>query len=441
MSLNKSEQKKLKEFRKWSKGQVRRYRLTANPRFSLGVDSKTKKILYRYSIIEVVGYDKDLDEPITRRKKKNGYTQVPLDQYELINVRSIQNQIKKDLQKSTKEARDKSENFGYWIDEYVNLKIRNGVQLSESSRKSDKTNLKLYEEWLMINHPKYLDIYRHADGGRQILEEYLLYHANRKTKFGKPPTKNTLNGYYVRIKSFFNYLSDRDPKSFQYNMLRLRGWGQERNKDKLPPHVSTEDMKVLIKWMDANRENKYERHFIPILRILLITGVRISEAVSMRMKDLDLKKKTWSFRTKTKWRTINLDSKTLWEDLEYWIYDDKGKVRKDKKWVFHLEYWRRGATDGKGGGVKMDLDKHITTSGVGSKFKRVILDLGLDPKLTPHSCRRGFATYMLEQTNGDVYKVMNMLGHSSLDMVMRYARQTPPKDRTTINLGEVLQGE
>ena len=441
MSLSKSEQKKLKDFRKWVKGQRRRYRLTTNPKFSFGVDNKTKKILYRYSVIEVVGYDKDADEPITKRKKKNGYTQVPLDQYELINVRSIQNQIKKDLQKSTKEARDKSENFGYWIEEYCSLKIRNGRELSDSSKRSDLRILKLYEEWLKINHPKYLDIYRHDDGGRKILEEFLLYHANKKTRFGKPTAKNTLSGYYVRIKSFFNWLSDKDPKSFQYNMLRLRGWGQERDKNKLPPHVSTDDMKVLIKWMDQNRDNKYERHFIPILRILLITGVRISEACSMRMKDIDTKKKIWSFRTKSKWRTINLDSKTLWEDLKYWIYDDRGRLRKDKEWVFHLEYWRKPNKDGRGGGVKMDLDKHITTSGVGSKFKKVVLDLGLNPKLTPHSCRRGFATYMLEQTNGDVYKVMNLLGHSSLDMVMRYARHIPSKERTTINLGEVLQGD
>ena len=95
----------------------------------------------------------------------------------------------------------------------------------------------------------------------------------------------------------------------------------------------------------------------------------------------------------------------------------------------------------KGGGVKMNLDKHISVSGVEHKFKRVILGLGLNPKLTPHSCRRGFITYMLEKTNGNVPLVAQLVGHSSWEMVYRYNRERLPKERTTISLGEVIKGD
>jgi len=235
-------------------------------------------------------------------------------------------------------------------------------------------------------------------------------------------------------------MSEQDG-SFPYNMLKLKGYTQERNKDKLPPAISIEDMKILIRWMDENIENKYEKHFIPILRLLLISGCRISEVVGMKIEDIDFKEKIWLFFGKGKWRTIKLDSDTLWKDLDYWVFDKKGKVRTDKKFVFHLEYWRRGGKDGKGGGVKMNLDKHISVSGVEHKFKRVIKGLGLNPKLTPHSCRRGFITYMLEKTNGNVPLVAQLVGHSSWEMVYRYNRERLPKERTTISLGDVIKGD
>ena len=65
----------------------------------------------------------------------------------------------------------------------------------------------------------------------------------------------------------------------------------------------------------------------------------------------------------------------------------------------------------------------------------------MNPKLTPHSCRRGFITYMLEKTNGNVPLIAQLVGHSSWEMVYRYNRERLPKERTTISLGEVIKGD
>ena len=48
MSLTTIEKKKLGDVRKWIKKERRRYRLRAHPRFSIGVDSRTKKLIVRY---------------------------------------------------------------------------------------------------------------------------------------------------------------------------------------------------------------------------------------------------------------------------------------------------------------------------------------------------------------------------------------------------------
>ncbi len=69
--------------------------------------------------------------------------------------------------------------------------------------------------------------------------------------------------------------------------------------------------------------------------------------------------------------------------MDYWslgknILSNLVNLCKDKKFVFHLEYWRKGNKEGKGGGIKLNLDKHITASGITHKFKRVIKGLGLN---------------------------------------------------------------
>ena len=309
MALSKPQQKKLTDFRKWVKKERRKYRIGSYPKFSFGVDNRTLKIKYRFNTNEVVGYDTDKDEPILKRKKVDKYTAIPLSEYELINVRHIYNDVKKRVAKSDKQVSGESNNLQYWLNDYYTTEIRNGRKLTEVSLRSDKQVLLPYEKFIQENHPKFLDIYKHIDGGKKVLEEYLNHLRNTKTRFNKPPSKNTLNNSYRRIKGFFNWISEKDG-SFHYNMLKLKGFAQERNKDKLPPATSLEDMKILVRWMDENIENKYEKHFIPILRLLLISGCRISEVVGIKIEDIDFKEKIWSFFGKGKWRTIKLDSDT-----------------------------------------------------------------------------------------------------------------------------------
>jgi len=439
--MNKQEKKLLQELRKWKPKELRRFHLSnANPSISLGVDVKSGYIRYFYSVYVVVGFDVEADEPKLKLKRITKYTKTYLKDYKDLNLRHIHKMVVKDMERYNKMVEVDSVNLPRWVEEYSTKTIRNGKELSPRTLHSDKQILGYYVDWLTKNEPAYLDVYQHIDGGKKVLEKYLNEMMRTKTKYGKPPSKNTIANSYRRIKSFFNWLSFED-NQFPFNMLRMKGYGIERSEDKIPLATSVDDMKVLIKWMDKNRENKYERHFIPILRMLLITGCRVSEVVEMKIEDIDFKEKQYQMFSKGKWRTIKLDSETLWEDLDYWLFDKKGKVRSDKEYVFHLEYWRKGNKDGKGGGVKMNLKKHISSSGIAHKFKSVIMGLNLDKRLTPHSCRRGFITYMLEKTDGDVPLVANIVGHSTWDMVRRYNRNRVPKQRTTIDLGEVLSNE
>ena len=260
MGLSNNQKKKLLEFRKWAKSEKRRKRLSNYPSFSFGVDERTNNIIYRYSINEVVGFNKKSNVPILKNKKKNGYTFVKLNQYKNIKVNSIYNSVKKDIQKHQKIINKNVNNFPHWVEEYTTQNFRFGNEVGEKSLSSDKYVLDKYLNWIINYHPKYLDIYHHIEDGKSILEEYLIYIRNSKTKFDKHPTKNTLSNHYRRIKGFFNWVSYRDNR-FPYNMLKIKGWGQERNKDKLPPSLSESDFITLSNWMKDNQNNKYEKHF------------------------------------------------------------------------------------------------------------------------------------------------------------------------------------
>jgi integrase len=391
-----------------------------------------------YSVNEVIGFNKKSDEPILRRKRKKYYLGVSLSDYESINVRRNYRLVQKEVKQFEKVAQSDSMSLPHWVKDYVSNPNRYGNVVEDVTLGSDDDVLKVYMKWLRHNSPRHMDLYEHLIDGKEIFEEYLNDYRTTTTRYGTPPTKNTISNNYTRIKGFFNWLHDKDDR-FPFNMMKMKGFASQRNKEKLPPATSRSDMISFIKWMEVNKDNKYEMHFIPILRMLLLTGCRIGEVVTMKIEDIDIKEKTWNFFGKTKRRTIKLDSETLWESLNPWIFDSNGKVRTDKEWVFHCEYWRKpNKTNGKGGGVKMILDKHITTNGVAHKFKKVVNELGLNPKLSPHSCRRGWITYMLEKGR-PIQEIAHLVGHSTYEMVFRYSRQQIPKERTTIDFSELIE--
>ncbi len=99
MSLSVNQKKKMSQFRKWVKTQRRRYRIASYPAFSYGLEERQNKLVLCYSINEVVGFNKESDESVVRRKKKKTYLDVKLDDYESINVRRHYRMVQKEVDK------------------------------------------------------------------------------------------------------------------------------------------------------------------------------------------------------------------------------------------------------------------------------------------------------------------------------------------------------
>lgn len=121
-------------------------------------------------------------------------------------------------------------------------------------------------------------------------------------------------------------------------------------------------------------------------------------------------------------RTNYIDSSHAYDDIRDLITDKKGKIRTDKDYVFHRHFFKGSNPNRKsmGRGFIERIDLPYSQSGVQHKFKKMVKFLGLNHRLTPHSCRRFFIQEKLRETNGDLNLVRLLVGHSSISQVLYY---------------------
>lgn len=130
-----------------------------------------------------------------------------------------------------------------------------------------------------------------------------------------------------------------------------------------------------------------------VMRVLLHTGLRISDALQLRPEQL--KPNFWVTEQKTgKRRQIGLPEPLL-EDL---------KANAGKVWVFP------GSKPG----------KHRTRQAVWKDVKRAAAALRLTQNAAPHSARKVYAVELLKKY-GDIDRVRRALNHGGLEVTLIYA--------------------
>jgi len=122
--------------------------------------------------------------------------------------------------------------------------------------------------------------------------------------------------------------------------------------------------------------------------------------------------------------------------IEELVVDEEGFLMTDKQYVFHQSYYKpynlKSFPDT--WSIVEDLQKPFTIDGYRNKFYKMVTELNLTKGLSPHSCRRYYITEMLKKTKGDIPLVADLVGHSTWDMVKRYAKSVIDEDTIT-NIG------
>lgn len=255
----------------------------------------------------------------------------------------------------------------------IELKIRN---YSPRTLEAYVSCLKDYFEYKQINLDK-LD--------QDNIRRYLLQ------KQDKNYSPQTINLYLNAIKFFYHdIIRSAEPINVKF---------AKRNKE-LPVVLSRVEIQKLLSGV------KNSKHQL-LLSLAYGAGLRVSEAVSLKVKDLNLDELTIHLKqAKGKKDRLTLIPEKLVNDLRNII---AGKSGND--YVFESE---RGGK--------------LTERTAQAVFEKALQSAGIAKEATFHSLRHSFATHLLE--NGtDVRYVQELLGHANIRTTQIYTHVTNPAIR------------
>jgi site-specific recombinase XerD len=159
-----------------------------------------------------------------------------------------------------------------------------------------------------------------------------------------------------------------------------------RKQKRLPVVLSGTEITALL---GAITSLKYRM----ILMTMYASGLRISEACSLRPEDIDSDMMVIRVRGKgDKERFTLLSKRQLLELRNYWR-----KTRPPKGWMFPGDL-RAGP---------------LTPRSVSKVFHKAVQDAGITKHVSPHVLRHSFATHLIS-AGTDVTVVQALLGHASL---------------------------
>jgi len=180
--------------------------------------------------------------------------------------------------------------------------------------------------------------------------------------------------------------------------------------NKLPTFLSVDEMFRLIDLPQGDG-------FLVIrdramLELFYNTGLRISELVSLKVRDIDLVTQTLKVLGKgNKERLLPFGRKCLEALANYKkARSDKIVSTKINNDFLFLNHRGKGISTR---GVRKIIEKYVTTG----NFPR---------KISPHSIRHSFATHLLE-SGADLRSIQELLGHASLSTTQKYTHLTIDK--------------
>jgi integrase/recombinase XerD len=181
---------------------------------------------------------------------------------------------------------------------------------------------------------------------------------------------------------------------------------------KLPNVLSEDEQDRLLSQPNPRYITGQRNHLL--LKIFLDTGLRLSEATSLRWKNLSL----MSGQLKVV-QGKGAKDRILWlpeEDLELlksWKQRQSDKAGKSLEYVFTAM-------------SKGTLGNKLDNRYVQDMVKRYAKKAGIEKNVSPHTCRHTFATDMLRQTK-NIRMVQVALGHNQLNTTMLYTYISNPE--------------
>ena len=203
-------------------------------------------------------------------------------------------------------------------------------------------------------------------------------------------TNNSINRKLSSIKNFLKFLnSEKVIKDINLDIFESLS-----SSKKIPKAISKDEINKIFDLLnDSNFPNK--NIYLNILKLMYLSGLRISEALALKWSDLSKSK-----------MTINIYGKGSKERKSYLtnqFLDTLYAIKNDEVYIF--------SNKGKKISVRA-VNKFLDNS-----FKKGIINR----KISTHVFRHSFATSMLEN-EADIRHIQQLLGHSSISTTEIYTK-------------------
>ncbi len=236
------------------------------------------------------------------------------------------------------------------------------------------------------------------------IRAYFLYLINVK-KIGRESLRNSF--YAVRF--YFVYCLNFNKDDFWFINVRRH--------QKIPTILSRKEVREIlakVKIID----------YQICLKLIYACGLRIGEAVKIRIADIDGERKMLTVRSGkgNKDRAVPIPERMLIILREYW------KTHQNKKLLFPKRK-SKNKTDFN----RLETDIHIVLRTVQNAMQLALLETEIAKKATPHTLRHSFATHLLE-AGINLRALQSYLGHKTLRATQIYIHLTKNSEIRSYNI-------
>ena len=260
----------------------------------------------------------------------------------------------------------------------INLDIYKEFLLSEKNLSQNTINNYL------VDLRQFLIFFVKFESINQNIEKYIS--SLRK----KNISNTTINRKISSIKNFLKFLHSEKI----INDINLDIFESLNNSKKIPKAISKEEINKIFDSLE-NSKSLNKNIFIIILKLMYLSGLRISEALSLKWSDLsknDL--------------TLNVYGKGSKERKSYLtndFLDTLYSLKKDEDFIFCIK------------------GKKISVRSVNKFLDKAYKEGLIKYKISSHVFRHSFATSMLEN-DADIRHIQKLLGHSSISTTEIYTK-------------------
>lgn len=209
--------------------------------------------------------------------------------------------------------------------------------------------------------------------GAEHVKQYQLHLAEERRV-----ASATLNVYVAAIRFFYHHVLVVD--------WRVEDIPYQRKRRRLPVVLAREEVAALLAAVPNVKH-------LAILMTLYAAGLRVSEAVHLRVPDVDGRRMVIRIDQGkgNKDRYVMLSERLLHTLRRYWLES------RPETWLFPGQ----------------DLTRPLSRDAVGRFLARAVDRAGIQRRVTPHTLRHCFATHLLE-AGVNIRVIQRLLGHRSL---------------------------